>query len=67
MQMCGIFNDNLQSIRQGRHASRGRRAPQSINKRNDQKKNVERASGTANDTKHEYARKGKPNCRTRVR
>jgi phosphohistidine phosphatase SixA len=40
-------------------ASRGRRAPQSINKRDDQKKNAERASDTANDTTHEYATKVK--------
>jgi hypothetical protein len=41
-------------------ASRGRRAPQSIHKRDDQKKNAERASGTANDRTHEYATKGMP-------
>jgi hypothetical protein len=40
-----------------RIASRGRRAPQSINKQDDQKKNAARASGTANDTTHEYAAK----------
>jgi hypothetical protein len=40
-------------------ASRGRRAPQSINKRDDQKRNAERASGTVNDTTLEYTTKGK--------
>jgi hypothetical protein len=40
-------------------ASRGRRGPQSIHKRDAQKKNAERASGTANDATHEYTTKGK--------
>jgi hypothetical protein len=40
-------------------ASRGRRAPQSIHKRDVQKKNAERASDTANDATHEYTTKGK--------
>jgi hypothetical protein len=40
-------------------ASRGRRAPQSIHKRDVQKKNAERASDTAKDATHEYTTKGK--------
>jgi hypothetical protein len=41
-------------------ASWGRRAPHSIHKRDDQKKNAMRASRTANDGTHEYATKGMP-------
>jgi hypothetical protein len=40
-------------------ASRGRRALQSTKRRDDQKNNAERASGTANETPHEYTTKGK--------